>query len=196
MLGYAFMGKAHSRAFREASYLEPALQPRLVSISGRTAEKVEEARRLHGWEEATTDWREQVADERVQLFDNGGPTTSMPSRRSRRRETASMSSARSRSGGLLRRRTRSGARRRRRRRAHVRLQLPLRAGRAPGARDRRVRRPRRALPLPRPLPPVLGCGRTAELALRQGSRGLRSSRRPRRPHRRSRPLPDRRARPR
>ena len=73
MLGYAFMGKAHSRAFREASYLEPALQPRLVSISGRTAEKVEEARRLHGWEEATTDWREQVADERVQLFDNGGP---------------------------------------------------------------------------------------------------------------------------
>ena len=73
MLGYAFMGKAHSRAFREASYLEPALVPRLVSISGRTAEKVEEARRLHGWEEATTDWREQVADERVQLFDNGGP---------------------------------------------------------------------------------------------------------------------------
>jgi predicted dehydrogenase len=73
MLGYAFMGKAHSRAFREASYLEPALQPRLVSISGRTAEKVEEARRLNGWEEATTDWREQVADERIQLFDNGGP---------------------------------------------------------------------------------------------------------------------------
>ena len=71
MLGYAFMGNAHSRAFREASYLEPALQPRLVSISGRTAEKVEEARRLNGWEEATTDWREQVADERVQLFDNG-----------------------------------------------------------------------------------------------------------------------------
>jgi predicted dehydrogenase len=73
MLGYAFMGKAHSRAFREAAYLSPALVPRLVSISGRTAEKVEAARRLHGWEEATTDWREQVADERIQLFDNGGP---------------------------------------------------------------------------------------------------------------------------
>ncbi len=73
MLGYAFMGRAHSRAFREAAYLSPALVPRLVSISGRTAEKVEAARRLHGWEEATTDWREQVADERIQLFDNGGP---------------------------------------------------------------------------------------------------------------------------
>ena len=73
MLGYAFMGKAHSRAFREAAYLSPALVPRLVSISGRTPEKVEEARRLNGWEEATTDWREQVQDDRVQLFDNGGP---------------------------------------------------------------------------------------------------------------------------
>jgi len=73
MLGYAFMGKAHSRAFREAAFLEPALVPRLVSISGRTPEKVEEARRLLGWEEATTDWREQVQDDRVQLFDNGGP---------------------------------------------------------------------------------------------------------------------------
>ena len=73
MLGYAFMGKAHSRAFREAAYLSPALVPRLVSISGRTPEKVEEARRLNGWEEATTDWREQVLDDRVQLFDNGSP---------------------------------------------------------------------------------------------------------------------------
>src|SRR4029450_2949076 len=73
MLGYAFMGKAHSRAFREAAFLEPALTPRLVSISGRTAEKVEEARRLDGWEGATPAWREQVRDARVQLFDNGGP---------------------------------------------------------------------------------------------------------------------------
>ena len=26
-----------------------------------------------GWSEAVTDWREQVADDRIQLFDNGGP---------------------------------------------------------------------------------------------------------------------------
>src|SRR4029453_11741266 len=73
MLGYAFMGKEHSRAFCEAPFLEPPLTPRLVSISGRTAEKVEEARRRYGWEEATTDWREQVRDDRVQPFHNGGP---------------------------------------------------------------------------------------------------------------------------
>jgi predicted dehydrogenase len=73
MLGYAFMGKAHSRAFREAAALHPPLVPELVSISGRTPERVEAARAELGWAEATTDWRDQVADERIGLFDNGGP---------------------------------------------------------------------------------------------------------------------------
>jgi len=73
MLGYGFMGKAHSRAFREAAVLSPPLVPELVSISGRSAENVEAARRAYGWAEATTDWREQVLDPRIGLFDNGGP---------------------------------------------------------------------------------------------------------------------------
>jgi len=73
MLGYAFMGKAHSRAFHEVRSLEPPLVPELVSISGRNAEAVEEARARYGWAEAVTDWRRQVADERISLFDNGGP---------------------------------------------------------------------------------------------------------------------------
>ena len=65
MLGYAFMGKAHSRAFREAKALHAPLAPELVSLSGRTADKVEAARKELGWAEAVTDWREQVADERI-----------------------------------------------------------------------------------------------------------------------------------
>jgi len=73
MLGYAFMGKAHSRAFQAQRALGAPLQPELVSISGRNAEKVEEARARYGWAEAVTDWREQVADDRIGLFDNGGP---------------------------------------------------------------------------------------------------------------------------
>ena len=73
MLGYAFMGKAHSRAFLALQHLDVPLRPELVSISGRNAEAVEEARARWGWAEATTDWREQVADERIGLFDNGGP---------------------------------------------------------------------------------------------------------------------------
>ncbi len=73
MLGYAFMGKAHTRAFREADAFHAPLAPQLVSLSGRTADKVEAAREELGWAEAVTDWREQVADERIGLFDNGGP---------------------------------------------------------------------------------------------------------------------------
>ena len=73
MLGYAFMGKAHSRAFHDVLLLSPPLVPELVSISGRNRERVEEARARYGWAEAVLDWREQVVDPRVALFDNGGP---------------------------------------------------------------------------------------------------------------------------
>jgi len=73
MLGYAFMGKAHSRALLALRHLDVPLLPELVSISGRDREAVERAREELGWGEAVTDWREQVADERVGLFDNGGP---------------------------------------------------------------------------------------------------------------------------
>jgi predicted dehydrogenase len=75
MLGYAFMGKAHSNAYRKIAYMTwpPPLLPRLVSISGRDEEAVSEAARRYGFEGYVTDWREQVADERVELFDNGGP---------------------------------------------------------------------------------------------------------------------------
>ena len=69
MLGYAFMGKAHSRAFLAQRTLGTPLQPELISISGRNAEKVEEARARYGWAEAVTDWREQVEDDRIGLFD-------------------------------------------------------------------------------------------------------------------------------
>ena len=48
-LGYAFMGKAHSRAFNEVRLLAPPLQPELVSISGRNAAAAEEARAQYGW---------------------------------------------------------------------------------------------------------------------------------------------------
>jgi predicted dehydrogenase len=73
MLGYAFMGKAHSRAFHDVRRLNPPLLPDMVSISGRNRERVEEARARYGWTEAVTDWREQVRDPRIGLFDNGGP---------------------------------------------------------------------------------------------------------------------------
>ena len=45
MLGYAFMGKAHSNAFKKIPYITwpPPLVPRLVGIAGRNEEAVGEA---------------------------------------------------------------------------------------------------------------------------------------------------------
>jgi predicted dehydrogenase len=75
MLGYAFMGKAHSNAFRTIPYMmyPPPAIPRMVSVSGRNESAVAEAARRFGYEKYTTDWREQIDDPDVQLFDNGGP---------------------------------------------------------------------------------------------------------------------------
>ena len=75
MLGYAFMGKAHTNAFKKLPYMiyPPPAIPRLVSIAGRNADAVQEAARRYGYEHATTDWRDLIRDERIQLFDNGGP---------------------------------------------------------------------------------------------------------------------------
>jgi predicted dehydrogenase len=75
MLGYAFMGKAHSNAYKTLAYMTwpPPLRPELVSIAGRDEEAVSEAARRFGFAEHVTDWHAIVADDRVQLFDNVGP---------------------------------------------------------------------------------------------------------------------------
>src|SRR5438477_2058935 len=77
MLGYAFMGKAHSNALRKISYITwpPPLEPLLIGIAGRNEQAVGEAAVRYGWDYATTDWRDLVADERIGLFDNGGPNS-------------------------------------------------------------------------------------------------------------------------
>ncbi len=75
MLGYGFMGRAHSSAFRAIRHLTTprALLPELISIAGRTEHAVSAAASAYGFAEYVTDWRELVADPRIELFDNTGP---------------------------------------------------------------------------------------------------------------------------
>ena len=75
MLGYAFMGKAHSNAYKTLAYMTwpPPLLPQLVAVAGRNEEAVAEAARRYGFSEYVTDWHALISDERVQLFDNSGP---------------------------------------------------------------------------------------------------------------------------
>lgn len=75
MLGYAFMGKAHSNGYKKMPYIfwPPPAIPVLVKICGRTEEKVSEEAKRYGFGEYCTDWRELVNDERINIFVNCGP---------------------------------------------------------------------------------------------------------------------------
>jgi len=75
MVGYAFMGKAHTNAYKKIPYMiyPPPAVPRLVAITGRDEEAVRVAAQRYGFEAYYTDWREMIKNDRVQLFDNGGP---------------------------------------------------------------------------------------------------------------------------
>jgi len=76
MLGYGFMGKAHSNAYRTIPYMTcPPLVPRLVSVAGRSENKVAEAAKRYGFAAYSTDWRDLVGDDSVGLFDNCGPNS-------------------------------------------------------------------------------------------------------------------------
>lgn len=75
MLGYAFMGKAHTNAYKTIPYMiyPPPAVPRLIAVAGRDEAGVQAAAERYGYETSYTDWREMLKDDRVQLFDNGGP---------------------------------------------------------------------------------------------------------------------------
>jgi predicted dehydrogenase len=77
MLGYGFMGIAHSSALRSIRHTTwpPPLIPDLVSIAGRTEAAVASAAEQFGFAEYVTDWRALVADPRIELFDNLGPNS-------------------------------------------------------------------------------------------------------------------------
>ncbi len=75
MLGYRFMGRAHAAAYHAARHapFPPAVLPRLIAVGGRREGEVAEAAATMGFPDWTTDWRDLVADDRVQVFDNSAP---------------------------------------------------------------------------------------------------------------------------
>ena len=70
MVGYAFMGLAHSQGWRNArSFFDPALVPELVASCGRNAEAAGDLARRFGWESVETDWRAAIARDDVDIVD-------------------------------------------------------------------------------------------------------------------------------
>jgi predicted dehydrogenase len=75
LLGYAFMGKAHTNAYKTLPYMiyPPAAVPRLVAIAGRNQDALQAAAARYGYERTYADYHALVQDPDVQLFDNAGP---------------------------------------------------------------------------------------------------------------------------
>ena len=70
MVGYAFMGAAHSQAWRTVNRVfDLPLTATMVAVAGRQADQVGAAARRLGWAEAVTDWRELVARPDIDLID-------------------------------------------------------------------------------------------------------------------------------
>jgi predicted dehydrogenase len=70
MIGYAFMGAAHSQAWRTAHRVfDLPLTPAMVAICGRDKAKVTAAAAKLGWASAETDWKRLIARHDVGLVD-------------------------------------------------------------------------------------------------------------------------------
>lgn len=74
LLGQRFMGRAHSNAWGQAArFFDLPRQPVLHAVAARERASLEAFARRFGWQRWTTDWRELVEDEALELVDLGTP---------------------------------------------------------------------------------------------------------------------------
>ncbi|MFE4712516.1 Gfo/Idh/MocA family protein [Paenibacillus sp. NPDC056722] len=75
MIGYKFMGKAHSNAYKTLPMFFPqALKPEMSVLCGRNAEDLQEAATRLGWQDTVTDWHELVTRDDIDLVDINAPS--------------------------------------------------------------------------------------------------------------------------
>lgn len=80
MIGHAFMGKAHTNAWKQMPYIfwPPDAIPKLVTICGRDQESLKESARRYGYAGYTTDWQDIISDDRIQIVENLTPNFMHP----------------------------------------------------------------------------------------------------------------------
>lgn len=70
MVGYAFMGRAHSQAWRNArSFFDAPATPHLAAVAGRNEAAAAETARRFGWESVETDWRRLLDRDDIDVID-------------------------------------------------------------------------------------------------------------------------------
>ncbi len=75
LIGYQFMGKAHSNAYRQVArfFDDLEVEPVLKVICGRNEENVRKAAQKYGWEDYDTSWERVVERKDVDLVDVSVP---------------------------------------------------------------------------------------------------------------------------
>lgn len=70
LVGYKFMGTAHSNAYRQVTpFMQPDITPGMKLLCGRNEAGVSAAADQMGWDGYTTDWHELVASKEIDLVD-------------------------------------------------------------------------------------------------------------------------------
>jgi predicted dehydrogenase len=70
MVGYAFMGLAHSQAWRTAGHMfELPYRPAMVAVAGRNPSAVVAAADRLGWASAETEWKQLIRRDDIDLID-------------------------------------------------------------------------------------------------------------------------------
>lgn len=74
IIGYKFMGKAHSTAWKSMpDFFDTPIKPVLKVACGRNEEAVKEFADNWGWEEVETDWRKVVVRDDIDIIDISTP---------------------------------------------------------------------------------------------------------------------------
>lgn len=74
LLGYAFMGKTHSNAYRQVTkFFDPEVEPEMKVLVGRNEANVKRAADHFGWESYGTDWRKAIDRPDVDIVDISTP---------------------------------------------------------------------------------------------------------------------------
>ena len=75
VIGFGWMGQAHSRAYRDIPvyFPESGIRPRLVSVADNIPARVELAKQNFGFETGTLDWQELIARDDIDVVDITAP---------------------------------------------------------------------------------------------------------------------------
>jgi predicted dehydrogenase len=74
LIGYGFMGRTHSNAFRKVgNFFDLDYEPVLKAVCARDEKKVGEFAKKWGWETTECDWRRLIERDDIDLIDIGSP---------------------------------------------------------------------------------------------------------------------------